>query len=121
GALRRDRGCNDRASRDRLGCRAIEGRLVRALGAHGEMERMLAHRGSARPPRPFRRRGAAEVKFTSEAVRREGSKTSPSREAPITCPNYRATEIKTSIGFVIHRCRSYPGGDLDHSSGESKS
>jgi len=46
GALRRDRGCDDRASRDRLGRRAIEGRLVRALGAHGKWNECLRIEGA---------------------------------------------------------------------------
>ncbi len=55
GALGRDRGCHDRASRGRLGCPAAQGRLVRAFRAHGEMERGAAHRGGAG------RRGAARA------------------------------------------------------------
>ena len=38
GALRRDRGRDDRASCGRLGCRTAQGRFVRPVRAHGEME-----------------------------------------------------------------------------------
>ena len=31
----------------RLGCRSAEGRILRALGAHGQVERGAAHRGGA--------------------------------------------------------------------------
>ena len=47
GAFGRDRGHIDRSSGDRLGRRPTEGRLVRALGTDGEMERGAADRGSA--------------------------------------------------------------------------
>ena len=46
-AFGRDRGRVDRSSCDRLGRRATEGRLVCAVGTHGEMERGVAHRGGA--------------------------------------------------------------------------
>ena len=55
GALGRDRGRDDRPPRGRLGRAAAQGRLVRALRAHGEVERGAAHRGGARrrcPPPP---------------------------------------------------------------------
>ena len=48
GALGRNRRCDDRPSRGRLGRRSVEGRLLRALRAHGQVERGAAHRRSAR-------------------------------------------------------------------------
>ena len=62
GALGRDGRRLDRSSRGRLGRRPIEGRLLLALRAHGEMERGAAHRGGARREGPLRRsrRAAAE-------------------------------------------------------------
>ena len=47
GALGRDRGCDDRPPRHRLGRAAAQGRLVRPLRAHGQVERGAAHRGGA--------------------------------------------------------------------------
>ena len=57
GALRRDRGHHDRASRGRLGRRTAQGRQLRARRADGEMERGAAHRGGAvaRAGSPVRR------------------------------------------------------------------
>ena len=57
GALRRDRGRLDRASRRRLERGADQGRLVRAQRAHGEVERGAAHRGGARRRSTLRWRG----------------------------------------------------------------
>ena len=45
GAVGRDRRCRDRASRGRLGCRAVQGRVDGAWRAHREMERDAADRG----------------------------------------------------------------------------
>ena len=53
--LGRDRGRHHRPSRRRLGCGPAQGRLVRALGAHGEVERGPAHRGNGRRAGPLRR------------------------------------------------------------------
>ena len=47
GAFRRNRRRDDRAPRGGLGCQAAQGRLVRALGAHGEVERRPSHRRGA--------------------------------------------------------------------------
>ena len=55
GAFGRDRGHIDRSSRDWLGRRPTEGRLVRALRTDGEMERGVAHRGGARLKGALRR------------------------------------------------------------------
>ena len=57
GPLGRNRGRLDRPSRRRLGRRTAEGRLLRALRADGEVERGLAHRGSARREGAFCRAG----------------------------------------------------------------
>ena len=43
----RERGHDHRPSRGRLGCRPAQGRLVQPLGAHGQVERGPAGRGSA--------------------------------------------------------------------------
>ena len=56
GALRRDGGRDDRPPRRRLGRRAAQGRLLRALRAHGEVERGAADRGSAGRAGALRRR-----------------------------------------------------------------
>src|SRR5262249_37473503 len=69
GALGRDRGCHDRASRRRLACGAAQSRLLRPLRAHGEMERGLAHRGDAGTHGPLRGpRGLAGEAMTTAAA-----------------------------------------------------
>ena len=80
GPLRRDRGRDDRPPRGRLGRRPAQGRLVRALRAHGEMERGAAHRGGARPRGPL---GAA---LRSAPLREaaQGAAPSPSDERPFS-------------------------------------
>ena len=70
GALGRDRGHHDRASRGGLGRRPAQGRQLRARRADGEMERGAACRGSARRARNVRRRrraGAVEVMMRRRA------------------------------------------------------
>ncbi len=66
-ALGRNRGHVDRPPCGRLERRPAQGRLVRALRAHGEMERSAAHRG-----RPGRR-GAVCRPVGARAVRRRVS------------------------------------------------
>ena len=60
-ALGGKRGRHHRPSRGRLGCRPAQGRFIRALGTHGEMERGLAHRRGARSGCAFCRRRSAGI------------------------------------------------------------
>ena len=64
----------DRSSCDRLGRRATQGRLVRALRADGEMERGAAHRGGAG------RKGA--LRRARRVSRAKGSLARPRRPEP---------------------------------------
>ena len=71
-----------RASGDRLGGRPVEGRLVRPLRAHGQMERGSANRGSARCPRPFRRNERLAVRPLLAPARIRGRLSAGSERCP---------------------------------------
>ena len=103
-AFRRDRGRIHRPSRDRLGRRPAQGRLVRPLGANGEMERGSAHRGGA----AARRRASpgstacprpewAGAMARDSAVSRESDQASSSRA--------RATTRQQLPGRTLPGCR----------------
>src|SRR5215472_3112986 len=55
GSLRRDRGCDDRPSRGGMERRPAQGRLLRPIGADGEMERGATNRSRSRRRRLVRR------------------------------------------------------------------
>ena len=54
GAFGRNRRHDDRAPRRRLGCRPAQGWILRSVGAHGQVERMPAHRARAWRRRRYR-------------------------------------------------------------------
>src|SRR5215472_5591581 len=58
GSLRRDRGCDDRPSRGGMERRPAQGRLLRPIGADGEMERGATNRSRSRRRRLVRRMAA---------------------------------------------------------------